>query len=87
VTYKDPSGLNAGHCICGEGGNWKYEMSTLVNPDGSEKWRFNAKASVSGGVAVDDAGSIYVSARNLYALSPEGALRWKLASTTGRLRQ
>jgi len=28
ARHKDPSGL--GHCICGEGGNWKYQMGTVM---------------------------------------------------------
>lgn len=39
-----------------------------LNGDGSEKWRFDAKASV-GDIAIDDAGFIFVAARNLYAPS------------------
>jgi len=54
-----------------------------LNSDGSEKWRFDAKASIAGDIAIDDAGFIYIAARSLYALSPEGTLQWKLPSTTG----
>ena len=54
-----------------------------LNNDGTEKWRFDAKASVAGDIAVDDAGSIFVAARNLYALSPKGTLRWKIPSKNG----
>jgi outer membrane protein assembly factor BamB len=54
-----------------------------LNSDGTEKWRFDAKASVAGDIAIDDAGSIFVAARNLYALNPEGTLRWKIPSKNG----
>lgn len=54
-----------------------------LNGDGSEKWCFDTKASVAGDIAVDDAGSIFVAARNLYALSPKGTLRWKIPSKNG----
>jgi len=50
--------------------------STAGN-QGIEKWRFGTEDSVWGGPAIDDEGIIYVAAETVYAVYPNGTLKWK----------
>ena len=55
--------------------------STANNP-GLEKWRFKCEGStghVDGGIVIGDDGTLYFgdSSWNLYALHPDGSLKWK----------
>jgi outer membrane protein assembly factor BamB len=51
---------------------------STANNLGIEKWRFGTNGWVAGGPIIDNDGTIYVGARDLYALYPNGTLKWKL---------
>jgi outer membrane protein assembly factor BamB len=55
-----------------------------INPDGSEKWRVEDVGSGSPSIAADR--TIYVSSEypnELFAISPEGAIKWKYPNALG----
>ena len=50
-----------------------------VNPDGTEKWRYQTGDAVISDPAIGDDGTIYIGSMDdyLYALYPNGTLRWR----------
>jgi len=50
--------------------------STENNP-GIEKWRFATEGSAYGSPVIDDQGVIYIGAREIYAVYPNGTLKWE----------
>jgi outer membrane protein assembly factor BamB len=50
-----------------------------LNPDGSEKWRYEVGSRIPFSPTLGPDGTIYVGARNgnLYALNPDGSLKWQ----------
>ena len=84
-------------------GTKKGEVHAL-NPDGTEKWRFDVPDivdpskikylskpdldtlnGISGAPAIDKNGTIYIGSWNayLYAINPDGTLKWKLKTPPG----
>jgi outer membrane protein assembly factor BamB len=53
-----------------------------VNPDGSLKWKFDARGIVDASPAIGADGTIYFGShdKNFYALNPDGSVRWKFAT-------
>ena len=50
---------------------------STTNNLGIEKWRFGTNGWVEGGPVIDNDGTIYVGAKDLYALYPNGTLKWE----------
>ncbi|MDH7507233.1 MAG: PQQ-binding-like beta-propeller repeat protein [Candidatus Thermoplasmatota archaeon] len=50
--------------------------STADNP-GIEKWRLKTEGWADGDVVIDDEGTIYIGSTSLYAVYPNGTLKWK----------
>jgi len=50
-----------------------------VNPDGTEKWRYQTGGAIVSDPAIGDDGTIYIGSLDnyLYALYPNGTLRWR----------
>ncbi len=49
-----------------------------VNPDGTEKWRFNTQTWLHGPIAIGPDGTIYAGGegRRVYAVNPDGTKKW-----------
>ena len=52
-----------------------------LNPDGSERWRYDVGSRLPFSAALGADGTLYVGARNgnLHALSPDGSLLWQIS--------
>jgi PGF-pre-PGF domain-containing protein len=53
-----------------------------VNPDGTQKWFYNTTGTHTTAPAIDAAGTVYIASndrndRYLYAIRPDGTLKWK----------
>ncbi len=50
-----------------------------LNPDGSERWRYDVGSRLPSAPALGPDGTVYVGARNgnLYAVNPDGSLKWQ----------
>ncbi len=58
-----------------------------INPDGTEKWSFDAKGSIESSSAIGADGTIYFGVNtsaagqpNFFALNPDGTVKWKYAT-------
>jgi outer membrane protein assembly factor BamB len=48
-----------------------------INTTGIEKWRYIMDSEISGGVVIDNEGTIYFGADGIYAVLSNGTLKWK----------
>jgi outer membrane protein assembly factor BamB len=50
-----------------------------VNPDGTEKWMYQAGYKISSSPAIADDGTVYIGSGDtyLYAMNPDGTLQWR----------
>lgn len=81
-----------GYYVDGGGNQYNFGFLWAINPDGSEKWRYetgNFKAGsgsmapwLRGSAAVGHEGTIYVVSDDgvLHAINPDGTLKWKFIS-------
>jgi len=81
--WTEISGIPSGIVISDDGTIYfggSYDLYA-VNPNGTQKWRFEIIAPVLSCPAIDENGTIYVGTAyvntNLYAITPDGALKWK----------
>ena len=53
---------------------------STANNTGYEKWNYPLKWEATGGVVIDEEGSIYIGGDGLYAINFNGTLRWKFTT-------
>jgi outer membrane protein assembly factor BamB len=58
---------------------------STVNTTGIEKWRFDTIEECSGSPVIDENGIIYIGARGLFAVYPNGTMKWMYDDTEGRI--
>ncbi len=85
-----------GYYTDGYGDEHHFGMLWAVNPDGSEKWRYETSnfVAVSGGMApwlrgsaaIGHDGTIYIASEDgvLHALNPDGTVKWKFTSSENK---
>jgi outer membrane protein assembly factor BamB len=81
--YTDDGGSETSPAISSDGtiylGIMDFHKSVMaINPNGTEKWSFNAGNHIQSSPAIGEDGTIYFGSEgsNLYALYPNGSIKW-----------
>ncbi|WP_437691878.1 protein kinase domain-containing protein [Sorangium sp. So ce176] len=74
-------GLGSSPAISADGtvyvGSWNNSLYA-INQDGTQRWAVATGAAVESSPALGPDGTIYVASDGLYAIGPDGQIRWKL---------
>jgi outer membrane protein assembly factor BamB len=70
-----------GHPSIGDDGtvyisSFDHYLYAFYPNNGTVKWKFDTKWGSSGGLAIDNSGTIYIATDELYAINPDGSLKW-----------
>ncbi|MBN2289741.1 MAG: PQQ-binding-like beta-propeller repeat protein, partial [Candidatus Glassbacteria bacterium] len=85
-TYKpadsqNPPAVAEDGTIYFNSGTGGYYLNALY-PNGKVRWRFQLGKAQAGGASIGPDSTVYVSAVDLFAVNPDGTLKWKYDATT-----
>ena len=83
TLYPDASGVPGLPAVGDDGSVYFGSTDSILyalSRDGSDKWKYDTKGTITGDVTIDDKGTIYVASGGLLAFGPEGKLKWKIPS-------